>query len=220
MPDDLRWLNPPADWTGDATRLELRTAANTDFWRETFYGFIRDSGHAFLRRVSGDFSASAKVRGDYEALYDQAGLFLRIDEKHWIKAGIEFTDGLMHFSVVVTRDVSDWSVIPLPQSKTSDEVSVRLTRHGDAVRVQFAVGGAPMAVGASLPVFGRGRADRRDGLFARTRGLPRSIRRHRCRSADRPQPACGLIRKRSNGLQNLTPGRAVTRLPAAFRLTG
>ena len=139
------------DWSGDATRLELRTAANTDFWRETFYGFIRDSGHAFLRRVSGDFSASAKVRGDYEALYDQAGLFLRIDEKHWIKAGIEFTDGLMHFSVVVTRDVSDWSVIPLPQSKPSDEVSVRLTRHGDAVRVQFAVGGAPWQLARLCP---------------------------------------------------------------------
>ena len=83
------------------------------------------------------------LRGDYEALYDQAGLFLRIDEKHWIKAGIEFTDGLMHFSVVVTRGVSDWSVIPLPQAKPTDEVSVRLTRHGDAIRVQFSIEGAP-----------------------------------------------------------------------------
>ena len=157
MPDDFHWLNPPADWTGDATRLELRTAANTDFWRETFYGFIRDSGHAFLRRVSGDFSASAKVRGDYEALYDQAGLFLRIDETHWIKAGIEFTDGLMHFSVVVTRDVSDWSVIPLPECKTQRR-SVRAAdpprrRGARAVRGRRIA----LAVGASLPVSGRRR---------------------------------------------------------------
>ena len=111
----------------------------TDFWRETFYGFIRDSGHAYLRGVSGDFTASATVLGDYEALYDQAGLFLRLDEKHWIKAGIEYTDGLMHFSVVVTNGVSDWSVIPLPEAGPKDEVAVRLTRHGDAVRVQFSV---------------------------------------------------------------------------------
>ena len=151
MPNDFHWLNPPDDWSGDASRLELRTAARTDFWRETFYGFVRDSGHAFLRPVSGDFSASAKLRGDYEALYDQAGLFLRIDEKHWIKAGIEFTDGLMHFSVVVTRGVSDWSVIPLPQSKPTDEVSVRLTRHGDAVRAQFSIEGAPWQLARLCP---------------------------------------------------------------------
>ena len=151
MPNDFHWLNPPDDWSGDANRLELRTAAKTDFWRETFYGFIRDSGHAYLRPVSGDFSASAKLRGDYEALYDQAGLFLRIDEKHWIKAGIEFTDGLMHFSVVVTRGVSDWSVIPLPQAKPTDAVSVRLTRHGDAVRAQFSIEGAPWQLARLCP---------------------------------------------------------------------
>ena len=150
MPDDFHWLNPPDDWSGDAARLQLRTNASTDFWRETFYGFIRDNAHAFSP-VSGDFSASAKVHGDYEALYDQAGLFLRIDETHWIKAGIEFTDGLMHFSVVVTRDVSDWSVIPLPNAKPTDEVSVRLTRHGDAVRVQFSIQGSPWQLARLCP---------------------------------------------------------------------
>ena len=151
MPDSFHWLNPPADWSGDATRLELRTDGKTDFWRETFYGFVRDNGHAFIRPVSGDFTASAKVYGDYEALYDQAGLFLRIGETHWIKAGIEFTDGLMHFSVVVTRDFSDWSVIPLPLAEPTDEVSVRLTRHGDAVRAQFSVGGSPWQLARLCP---------------------------------------------------------------------
>ena len=173
-------------------RLELRTAARTDFWRETFYGFIRDSGHAFLRPVSGDFSASAKLRGDYEALYDQAGLFLRIDERHWIKAGIEFTDGLMHFSVVVTRGVSDWSVIPLPQAKPTDEVSVRLTRHGDAVRVTILDRRRAVATGPPVPVSGRRCRGRRDGLFAGTRRLSCRVPRYRRRPADRPQFACGL----------------------------
>ena len=101
--------------------------------------------------MSGDFTASVKARGDYEALYDQAGLLLRIGETHWIKAGIEFTDGLMHFSVVVTRDVSDWSVIPLPNAKPTDEVSVRMTRHGDAVRVQFTIDGSPWQLARLCP---------------------------------------------------------------------
>jgi regulation of enolase protein 1 (concanavalin A-like superfamily) len=133
----FRWHNEPAAWQVDTTALTLRTDARTDFWRETFYGFIRDSGHAYLRRVSGDFTASATILGRYETLYDQAGLMLRLDESNWIKCGIEYTDGLMHFSVVVTREVSDWSVIPLHGVAPSDPLFVRLTRHGDAVRVQF-----------------------------------------------------------------------------------
>jgi regulation of enolase protein 1 (concanavalin A-like superfamily) len=140
MAQHFHWLNEPPSWQGDARSLSLVTGDRTDFWRETFYGFVRDSGHAWLAPVSGDFSATVTIRGDYQALYDQAGMMLRIDETHWIKTGIEFTDGLMHFSVVVTRGVSDWSVIPLHSASADTAVFVRLTRHGDAVRVQFHLG--------------------------------------------------------------------------------
>ena len=143
MTEQFSWHNAPPVWEGDEKSLSFETAGATDFWRKTFYGFTRDSGHAFLRPISGDFSASAKFVGSYETLYDQAGLFLRLDEAHWVKAGIEYTDGMMHFSVVVTRETSDWSVIPLPDAQRTDEVAVRLSRHGDAVRVQFSIAGAP-----------------------------------------------------------------------------
>ena len=112
------WLNPPARWSGDARRIELVTAEKTDFWRHLLRLRARQRS-----RLSAPFqviSRPALVQGDYEALYDQAGLMLRRDERNWIKTGIEFTDGLMHFSVVVTREVSDWSVIPLPDAAPSD----------------------------------------------------------------------------------------------------
>lgn len=140
---EFQWLNEPASWEGDASALTLATDHSTDFWRHTFYGFMRDNGHAFLAPVSGDFTVEATVIGEYEQLYDQAGLMLRIDERNWVKTGIEFTDGLMHFSVVVTRDVSDWSVVPLPDARPDQEIGVRLTRHDDAVRVQYSVAGSP-----------------------------------------------------------------------------
>ncbi|MCA1443992.1 DUF1349 domain-containing protein [Ensifer sp. IC4062] len=151
MGEDHRWLNEPASWQGDQKALSLTTDGNTDFWRETFYGFIRDNGHAYLRSVSGDFTASATIKGAYEQLYDQAGLMLRLDQENWIKCGIEYTDGLMHFSVVVTRGVSDWSVIPLHDVTPSDAIEVRVTRHGDAVRVQFRFGGAPWQMARLCP---------------------------------------------------------------------
>lgn len=141
MFEDFRWLNEPPHWKSSNDRLSLTSGDKTDFWQETFYGFHRDDGHAFLRSVEGDFTIEATIIGKYQELYDQAGVMLRLDERNWIKTGIEFTDGLMHFSVVVTRGVSDWSVIPLPYASPSDEVKVRVTRHGTAVRVQYSIAG-------------------------------------------------------------------------------
>lgn len=151
MMEGFDWLNEPARWQSDPSRLTLVTDNATDFWQSTFYGFKRDSGHACLTPARGDFSFEATVSARYEHLYDQAGVMLRIDERNWIKAGIEYTDGLMHFSVVVTRGNSDWSVIPLRDATPADAVHVRLTRHDDAVRVQYAIGAQPMAMARLCP---------------------------------------------------------------------
>ncbi len=142
MDGHFTWLNEPEVHRGDAADLHITTGAKTDFWQETFYGFARDNGHAYLTPVEGDFTARVRFSGDYRELYDQAGLMLRIDARTWIKTGIEYTDGRMHFSVVVTNGRSDWSIIPLPNAGRDDEIAVQLTRHGNAVRVQFSVNDA------------------------------------------------------------------------------
>ncbi len=151
MNEKFSWLNVPAAYSGGAHDLRITTDERTDFWQDTFYGFQRDNGHAYLTPVSGDFTAGVIVRGDYEHLYDQAGMMLRIDDRNWIKTGIEYTDGLMHFSVVVTNGSSDWSVIPLHGASTDDDVRVRITRHDDAVRVQFSLNGAPWQLARLAP---------------------------------------------------------------------
>ncbi|MEP7454970.1 DUF1349 domain-containing protein [Phyllobacterium sp. SB3] len=151
MSTQFSWLNEPAIHSGNDSALKLMTDDRTDFWQRTFYGFERDNGHAYLTPVSGDFSANVTIKGKYEELYDQAGLLLRIDERNWIKAGIEFTDGLMHFSVVVTNGISDWSVLPLHNALTTDEVNVRVTRHGDAVRVQYSINDGPWQMARLAP---------------------------------------------------------------------
>jgi regulation of enolase protein 1 (concanavalin A-like superfamily) len=111
--DGATWLNPPPAWDRTAEALTLETGARTDFWRDTLYGFRHDSGHALMVPVDGDFTAHVGFDGVYEALYDQAGLTLRQDEAHWIKAGIELSDGLANLSVVVTGGASDWSTLAL-----------------------------------------------------------------------------------------------------------
>lgn len=62
MAGAFRWHNEPAVWQGDAARLSLKTDAETDFWQETFYGFHRDSGHAYLAPISGDFTVRSVFR--------------------------------------------------------------------------------------------------------------------------------------------------------------
>jgi hypothetical protein len=60
---------------------------------------------------------------------------LRVDQENWVKAGIEFTDGTANLSAVFTRDYSDWSVVAVPEY--SSEFTLRITRHGTAVRIEF-----------------------------------------------------------------------------------
>ena len=138
----MRWLNPPPNHDWNSGRLTLVTADATDFWRTTHYDFIHDNGHFCYQDVPGDFTAQVQVCADYRALYDQAGLMIRLDEGRWIKAGIEHTDGLPHFSVVVTNDHSDWSVTPLTAMRATPDapVRIRMTRRAEAVLVQYAVG--------------------------------------------------------------------------------
>lgn len=128
------WLNPPPDWALDDNALAIETGTETDFWRDTLYGFRRDTGHALLAPAHGDFTAHVSFEAGYEALYDQAGLMLRRDGAFWLKAGVEFSDSAANLSVVVTRGASDWSTVPIAAPVGLQRL--RLTRLGDAVVVQ------------------------------------------------------------------------------------
>jgi regulation of enolase protein 1 (concanavalin A-like superfamily) len=103
------WLNAPGTWRLDNERLLVVTDAGNDFWRETHYGFTRDNGHFFGCDTAGDFTAQVRVRARYDKLYDQAGIMVRLDERNWIKAGIEKSDGQALLSSVLTVDQSDWA---------------------------------------------------------------------------------------------------------------
>jgi regulation of enolase protein 1 (concanavalin A-like superfamily) len=137
--DDGRWLNPPSSWSIEDGRLTATTDEKTDFWQKTFYGFVRDDGHFLGIAAPEAFTASVHVSGRFEQLYDQAGLMLRADAGAWIKTGVEFTDGALHLSAVVTRGSSDWSVTLPPEPIT--DFWLRLTAKDGAVRIQYSQDG-------------------------------------------------------------------------------
>src|ERR1700730_4258678 len=135
----MKWMNQPALWNRSGGKLIVRSRAKTDFWRKTFYGYITDNGHFFYLPVSGDFAFQACINGQYAALYDQAGLMVRLDAENWMKCGTEFFDGRRHASVVFTRDFSDWSTM-LDLSETA-AIWWRVARKKDSIEPMCSLDG-------------------------------------------------------------------------------
>ncbi|MCS0630326.1 DUF1349 domain-containing protein [Telluria mixta] len=133
------WHNKPPIYRIDNGTLHVVTGENTDFWRITNYGFIRDNGHFFGAPATDGFTAQVRVRAAFSELYDQAGLMVRIDEQRWIKAGVEFSDGQALLSTVLTNGTSDWAVAPAPSF--GDSFWLRVTVDVGVIRVQYSADG-------------------------------------------------------------------------------
>jgi regulation of enolase protein 1 (concanavalin A-like superfamily) len=136
----MSWMNPPARESYGDGGVNIRSKAKTDFWRKTYYGYINDNGHFLRLPVKGEFKFTARVHGNYAALYDQAGIMVRLDEKRWMKCGSEFFENKRWASVVVTHDFSDWSTMDdLSQNgavywrvvRVKDSIEVHCSRDGD-----------------------------------------------------------------------------------------
>jgi regulation of enolase protein 1 (concanavalin A-like superfamily) len=134
----MQWLNEPASWqrTGDVLRVNVDPG--TDFWRTTGYGYVHDNGHVYGDLLPGDLDVSVRVRGSFASQYDQAGIMLRADAETWLKTGLEFFEGRPRLSTVLTAGWSSWMVADLPPG--TDEVTLRVSRRGDAVEVRYAAG--------------------------------------------------------------------------------
>ena len=132
--DDSVWLNEPAQWGVAGGRLRVVTDARTDFWRETHYGFTRDTGHFFGREMVGPFTAQLRVRTRFEGLYDQAGIMVRLDAARWIKAGVEWSDGAPRLASVLTVGRSDWATGPFDGD--AGDFWLRVTVAAGVIRVQ------------------------------------------------------------------------------------
>src|SRR5215469_10395721 len=142
----MEWLNEPASWQRTGDVLTVSVDPGTDFWRETGYGYIRDSGHVYGELLAGDLDVSVRIRCVLEAQYDQVGVMVRADEQTWLKTGIEFFEGRPRLSTVLTLGRSSWMVTDLPNG--ADDILLRVSRRGDAVEVRYQLGDGPAELAA------------------------------------------------------------------------
>ncbi|ADG79800.1 hypothetical protein TPAU25S_00441 [Tsukamurella paurometabola] len=137
---DGTWTNEPARVHLADGDLDVTAAEGSDAWRRTAYGFVHDTEHALLAPLAVGEAMEVSFRGPWDGQFDQAGVFVRVDEEHWIKTGIEFADGHLGLGAVVTDVRSDWSVGHVDEWRDS-EITVRVSRWPDAVIVRARAAG-------------------------------------------------------------------------------
>lgn len=135
----MQWFNEPEKWKIDDNKLKVEVTPKSDYWRATGYGFIVDDGPFYYTNRGGEFEVSVKISAGFKARYDHLGLMLRIDQKHWIKTGMEFVDGKYNFSTVITNEFSSWNVIVL--HGTPDFLWVKAIRKKDYVEIYYSLDG-------------------------------------------------------------------------------
>ncbi|WP_341717409.1 DUF1349 domain-containing protein [Micromonospora sp. FIMYZ51] len=137
------WRQPPVRVTEEPDgSLSVEPAAGSDLWRHTSYGFVHEDAPALLAPFPTGSAVEVDLRLDYAEQFDQAGVLVWVDDRNWVKAGVEVSDGQPQVGAVVTRESSDWSVAPVPDW-AGREVSVRVSRCGDALTVRARVAGEP-----------------------------------------------------------------------------
>jgi regulation of enolase protein 1 (concanavalin A-like superfamily) len=138
----LQWFCAPQHWRilADASALEIRTDAATDFWQRTHYGFQADNGHFLYATVPGDCTVETHVRFAGKHQYDQAGLMVRFGPDCWLKTSVEYEpEEPNRLGAVVTRNgYSDWSTQDVHGEL--DAIGLRVVREGYTWMVYAAIG--------------------------------------------------------------------------------
>lgn len=135
--EKMQWYNEPQKWQIKDNALLMQVTPKSDYWRISHYGFTVDDAPFYYTTYGGEFEAKVKLTGDYKVRFDQMGLMIRIDQKNYIKTGVEFVDGKFNISTVVTNQKSDWSVSPL--DKAPPFVWIKAIRRLDAIEIYYSL---------------------------------------------------------------------------------
>ncbi|MEJ2902154.1 DUF1349 domain-containing protein [Pedobacter panaciterrae] len=133
--EKMNWYNEPERWQIKDGSLIMQVTPKTDYWRISHYGFTVDDAPFYYSTYGGEFETKVKLTGDYKARFDQMGLMIRIDQKNYIKTGVEFVDGKFNISTVVTNEKSDWSVTTL--NKMPPFIWIKALRRLDAIEIYY-----------------------------------------------------------------------------------
>lgn len=161
------WTHSPLS-VSETETLDVTAVESSDAWRHTAYGFVHDTEHALLAPFAVGEAMEVSFRAPWNGEFDQAGIFVRIDDETWIKTGIEYADGHLGLGAVVTAGRSDWSVGHVDEWSAS-EITVRVSRWTDAVIVRARADDGPWRLVRVAPFDGAAQASAGPFLASPTR---------------------------------------------------
>lgn len=132
------WTTEPAHVDERGGDLHVTAVEGSDAWRVTSYGFVHDTEHALLAPFPQETAMEVEFTAAFSEQFDQAGIFVRASDQHWVKAGVEYADGACQLGAVVTDGVSDWSLAPV-SDWVGKRLRVRVSRSGNALTVRAGV---------------------------------------------------------------------------------
>ena len=111
----LVWDQGVPDHTvGKDGELLVLPMPELDYWSRSFYSplLVKVDAETLIAEV--DSSAEATLTTAFtlspKLQFDQAGIMVKVSDRCWVKAGIEYTDGVPLLSCVVKNNgYSDWS---------------------------------------------------------------------------------------------------------------
>lgn len=117
--ENMDWIRQPENFCVTENRVEIITEPFTDLWQRTYYHFRNDN--APVLQISSDekyFSFVVKTEFDTKVRYDQSGIVMYLDSENWLKASVEYENGVIQRlgSVVTNNGYSDWASVDIDAS--------------------------------------------------------------------------------------------------------
>lgn len=105
---DLQWLNEPSDYELANGELIVTAKKGSDYFINPEDMVESNTAPFLYKELADDFIATVCVSPDLSSMWNAAGLFLMIDDNHWIKFVFENSDATGPSIVsVTTRTASD-----------------------------------------------------------------------------------------------------------------
>ena len=128
----IAWTHRPLRSKVDGSQIIVKVPPRTDCWRKTRHNFVMDNAPHYWHRVSGNFEVMVKVSGDFQKMYDKAGIMIRLDAENWICSGLEFFNDELNHMTCVTKDYTDWSMAPIAPEAKEKGAWICIKRIGNA----------------------------------------------------------------------------------------
>ena len=141
-PRTMKWTREPKVSEISEDRVLMETEPHTDLWQRTYYHFRNDSAPCLQMETEEKyFSFTVKTEFDSRVRFDQSGIVLYLDSDNWLKASIEYEDGVIQRlgSVVTNRGYSDWASVDIDASVK--HAWFRLSRREDDYCVEYSSDG-------------------------------------------------------------------------------